>query len=130
MLKIFKAVFLAQWISPRRIKNGAALRENPGNRDRGELHNPFFDGHAFIDEPLPAVLDAEKAVFVSFAAIFHNCPNCRIESRTISTASQYANLHSPSSLMQIVACYVREIQGISRFEAGDSLKGAPKKPES
>src|SRR5579864_1970239 len=96
MPKIFKAVFLAQWIRPRRIKNGAAFCENARNGDRSELHNPLLDGHAFIDEPLPAVLDAEKAVSVSFAAILHNCPNCRIESRSISTASQYANLHSPS----------------------------------
>src|SRR5216684_5985597 len=34
---------------------------------------------------------------------------------------------APPSLMQIVACYVGKIQGISRFEAGDSLKSAAKK---
>ena len=39
MLKILKTVFLTQWVSPRRIKNGAALRENPRNRD---IHRQYL----------------------------------------------------------------------------------------
>src|SRR5436309_2397165 len=112
MLEIFKAVFLAQWVSPRRIKNGAALRENAGNGDRRELHNPFFDRHASIDEPLPAIFDPDKAVFVSFAAIFHNCPNCALSPGQSPPPVSTPIFIAPPSLMQIVACYVGKIQGI------------------
>src|ERR1700758_530681 len=101
--KLLKAVFLTQWVRPRRIKNGAAFCENVRDSSGGELHNPIFYRDALIDAPLPSILDAHKAVRVPFAAVLHNGPDGCIESRTISAAGEYADVHSSAFLDPIVA---------------------------
>ena len=73
---------------------------------------------------LPAVLDAQKAVFVSFAAILHNCPNCCIESRTIPAAGEYAarsERAQHTTLAQIFA--QRGVRGLVAATTSSSTEG-------
>src|SRR5215471_692878 len=108
--KVLKAVFLAQWVRPRRIKDGAAFCENTGDSYRGELHDPLLHGHPFMDESFPPVLDAHKAVRIPLAAVFHDGPDGCIESRTISAAGEHADIHISSFLDPIVAVRAGRIQ--------------------
>jgi hypothetical protein len=50
-------------------------------------------------------IDAEKAVFRIFCGHISQLPEIRVESRTISTASQYANVHSPSFFDAVVRLF-------------------------
>src|SRR6185437_13500449 len=102
MPKLLEAVFLIQRVRPGRIKNGAALCEDARNSYRGELHDPLLYRHALIDEPLPSILNAHKAMRVSFAAVLHNCPNGCIESGTVSAAGEYADVHNLSLLTRLL----------------------------